>query len=236
MIITQKLIPGILIRRYKRFLADVQLDNGTVITAHCPNSGSMLTCDIPGSEVLLSYHQSPKRKYAFTWEIVKVNSIWVGINTNVPNRLVYESILQNSIPELIGYPEIFREQKVGQKSRLDLMLRDDSKRCYVEIKNVTLVENGAALFPDAVTERGTRHLQELIKLTEAGHRAIIFFVIQREDGEYFSPADHIDPIYGAMLREAYSRGVEILPYRAVVMPSEIRLDQKLNFLFREKTD
>jgi sugar fermentation stimulation protein A len=123
MIFSQQLIPGNLIRRYKRFLADVRLKKGTVITAHCPNSGSMLSCDIPGSEVLLSYHQNPKRKYALTWEMIKINSIWVGINTNVPNRLVYESIIEEKISELTGFSEIFREQKVGQKSRLDLMLR-----------------------------------------------------------------------------------------------------------------
>ncbi len=236
MILAQKLIPGILIKRYKRFLADILLYDKTIITAHCPNSGSMLSCDVPGSEVLLSCHKNPKRKYTFTWELVKVNSIWVGINTIVPNRLVYESILQNNIPELTGYTEILREQKVGQRSRLDLMLRAENERCYVEIKNVTLVENGAALFPDAVTDRGTRHLEELIKLKKQGHRAVIFFVIQREDGEYFAPADHIDPIYGAKLRKAYSTGVEILPYRAIVNPEEIRIDQKLNFLFREQTD
>ena len=226
---SQRLIPGNLIRRYKRFLADIQLNDEEVITAHCPNSGSMLSCDIPGSEVLLSYQQNPKRKFAYTWEMIKINSIWVGINTIVPNRLVYESIMENKISELTGYREIFREQKVGQKSRLDLMLRDKKNVCYVEIKNVTLVENGMALFPDAVTTRGTRHLQELIRLKEQGHRAVMLFVIQREDGQCFAPADNIDPIYGKTLREAHSKGVEILPYRSIVAPEEIKLDRKIKF-------
>ena len=226
---SQQLVPGNLIKRYKRFLADIQLKDGTLITAHCPNSGSMLSCDIPGSEVLLSFHQNPKRKYAYTWEMIKINSTWVGINTIVPNRFVYESIKENNISELTGYSEILREQKVGQKSRLDLMLRNENDICYVEIKNVTLVENGMALFPDAVTTRGTRHLHELINLKEQGHRAVIFFLIQREDGQSFAPADHIDPIYGTTLREAFARGVEILPYRAIVTPKEILLDRKLKF-------
>ncbi|UCE04878.1 MAG: DNA/RNA nuclease SfsA [bacterium] len=227
--LSQQLIPGVLIQRYKRFLADIKLSDGKIITAYCPNSGSMLSCNIPGSEVLLSYHQNLNRKYAYTWEMIKVNSIWVGINTNVPNKLVYQSILENKIPELIGYEEILREQKVGQRSRLDLMLRSNEKLCYIEVKNVTLVEEGMALFPDAVTARGTRHLQELIELRENGYRAVIFFVIQRMDGQYFEPADHIDHIYGEKLREAYSRGVEILPYRAVVTPEEIKLDRNLQF-------
>jgi len=227
--VNQQLIPGILIRRYKRFLADIQLSDGRFITAHCPNTGSMLSCNIPGSEVLLSYHQNPKRKYAYTWEMITVNSIWVDINTNVPNKLVYEAIVENKIPELTGYQEILREQKVGENSRLDLMLRDNKKVCYIEVKNVTLVEKGMALFPDAVTVRGTKHLQELTGLRENGHRAVIFFVIQREDCEYFTPADHIDPVYGRKLREAHSRGVEILPYRAIVTPEEIKLDRKLGF-------
>lgn len=231
--ISQKLIPGKLIRRYKRFLADIQLTDATFVTAHCPNSGSMLSCNNPGSEVLLSYHNNPKRKYKYTWEMIRINAIWVGINTQVPNRLVYEAIAENRIPELNGYSEILKEQKVGQRSRLDLMLREKEKLCYIEIKNVTLVENNVALFPDAVTSRGTRHLQELIELKEKGHRAVIFFVIQRTDGQYFSPADNIDPVYGQKLRVAHSKGVELLAYRAMVTPEIINIERKIDFRFKE---
>jgi sugar fermentation stimulation protein A len=225
----QQLTPGILVQRYKRFLADVRLTDGNVITAHCPNSGSMLSCNIPGSEVMLSYHPNPKRKYPYTWEMIKIDGIWVGINTMIPNRLIYQSIIENKIPELTGYHQVMREQKVGQNSRLDLMLLADDHRCYIEIKNVTLVQDTAAQFPDAVTVRGSKHLRELIKLKQAGNRAIIFFLIQRADAQFFAPADHIDSRYGENLRNAHRAGVEILPYRAIVSPEEIRLDRKLEF-------
>lgn len=225
----QPLIPGNLIKRYKRFLADIQLESGKIITAHCPNSGSMLSCSDPGMDVLLSFHENPKRKYAYTWEMVKVNSVWVGINTMLPNKLVAEAIELGKIKELAGYDKIFKEKKVSANSRLDLMLQRKDETCFIEIKNVTLMENQAALFPDAVTSRGTKHLQELIKLKLAGNRAVIFFLIQRIDCELFKPADNVDPVYGQSLREAFAFGVEILPYRAFVFPHEIFLDRKLDF-------
>ncbi|NOZ60212.1 MAG: DNA/RNA nuclease SfsA [Calditrichaeota bacterium] len=227
--IEQELIPGTLIRRYKRFLADVRLESGEEITAHCPNSGSMLGCDEPGSLVLLSFHGTEKRKYAHTWEMVKVNHVWVGINTQLPNRIVAEAISDGQIRELAGYPELKREVRVGEHSRLDLLLSNGADLCYVEIKNVTLMENNRALFPDAVTTRGRRHLWELAQLKAAGRRAVIFFLIQRADGEVFAPADNIDAEYGKALREAHRAGVEILPYRAKVTPAEITIDKKLRF-------
>ena len=231
MIFSLPLIPGTLIKRYKRFLADIELKDGTIITAHCPNSGSMLGCNTPGSKVLISYHNNPNRKYPYSWEMVKVDSGWVGINTMIPNKLVAESIEKGLIPELVDYEKLFTEIRVSQHSRLDLMLQRENELCYVEIKNVSLVQNGVALFPDAVTKRGAKHLQELITLKEQGNRAVIFFLIQRQDGESFKPADHIDPEYGKMLRNAFSKGVEILPYRAIVNPEEIRIDKKLDFSF-----
>ena len=218
---------GRLLRRYKRFLADIELENGEIVTAHCPNSGSMLGCDFPGSPVRLSFHDNPKRKYRYTWEMVKIGEHWVGINTQVPNRLVAEAISAGLIPELKNYPQIKREVKVGDHSRLDLLLKNRTERCYVEIKNVTLVENGIAYFPDAVTVRGRKHLHELLKLKRSGERAVIFFLIQRMDGEIFAPADHIDADYGKTLREVHRQGVEILPYRANVSPREIKLDKRL---------
>ncbi|MFZ5517277.1 MAG: DNA/RNA nuclease SfsA [Candidatus Zhuqueibacterota bacterium] len=227
----EEFIPGRLIRRYKRFLADVELESGEIITAHCPNSGSMLTCDTPGSPVLLSVHDNPNRKYAFTWELVLVNSVWVGINTQVPNRLVYEAIRAGEIPELSDYPYVQRERSVSSHSRLDLMLSNDSDVCFVEVKNVTWVEDGVALFPDAKTERGTRHVLELMKLKRQGNRSVMFFVIQRSDARLFAPADLVDAIYGKSLRQAHAQGVEILPYLAQVTPQEICLRNKLEFVF-----
>ncbi len=223
------LIPGTLIKRYKRFLADVKLEDGTIITAHCPNSGSMMSCNTPGSPVMLSYHDNPNRKYPYSWEMVKANSTWIGINTMIPNKLVAQSIEKGLIPEVAGYEKIVTEKKVSQHSRLDLMLERENELCYIEIKNVSLVQNGVAMFPDAVTKRGAKHLRELITLKKNGNRAVIFFLIQRQDGIYFAPADNIDPEYGKMLREAYSKGVEILPYRAIVTPEEIGIDCKIEY-------
>lgn len=226
---SQPLISGRLIKRYKRFLADIELEDGVIVTTHCPNSGSMLSCDIPGSPVKLSYHDNPNRKYPFSWEMVKANNTWIGINTMLPNKLVSEFILKGLIPELVGYEKIITEKKVSQHSRLDLMLEKENEQCYIEIKNVSLVQEGIARFPDAVTKRGAKHLRELIKLKEEGFRAVIFFLIQRQDGKYFMPANDIDPEYGRTLKEAHSKGVEILPYRAIVNPEEIRIDKKLEF-------
>ena len=226
---SQPLISGRLIKRYKRFLADIELEDGVIVTAHCPNSGSMLSCNIPGSPVKLSYHDNPNRKYPFSWEMVKTNNTWIGINTMLPNKLVSEFILKGLIPELVGYEKIITEKKVSQHSRLDLMLEKENEQCYIEIKNVSLGQEGIARFPDAVTRRGAKHMRELIKLKEEGFRAVIFFLIQRQDGYYCMPAKDIDPEDGRTLKEAHSKGVEILPYRAIVNPEEIRIDKKLEF-------
>ncbi|MDZ7340925.1 MAG: DNA/RNA nuclease SfsA [candidate division KSB1 bacterium] len=223
----QPLIPAKLRQRYQRFLADVELADGTITIAHCPNSGSMRSCNAPGSDIQLSYHPAPHRKYAYTWEMIRVNSIWVGINTLIPNRLIPESITSGKILELQGYEKIQREPSVGPGTRLDLRLQQADASCYVEIKNVTLVENEVALFPDAVTLRGQKHLLALIDLHRQGHRSVVVFLIQRQDAQLFAPADEIDPEYGRLLRLAADAGVEILPYRAVVTPEEIYLDQRL---------
>ncbi len=223
----QPLIPGTLIRRYKRFLADVQLKSGERVTAHCPNSGSMKGCQDPGSPVLLSRSENPRRKLPYTWELVRANGIWVGINTQYPNRLVREGIERGVISELSGYSLIRGEVNYGKRSRVDLLLQGESGWCYVEVKNVTLVEEGRALFPDAVTLRGQKHLRELMQMVEEGHRAVIFFVVQRADGNLVAPADRIDPEYGKLLREAVNRGVEALAYQARVTPQEIVLTHRL---------
>jgi sugar fermentation stimulation protein A len=218
---------GRLIRRYQRFLADVELPDGTRITVHCPNSGSMLGCSTPGSEVLLSSSASPARKHPFTWELAYCDGNWVGINTSRPNRLVHEGIEQGIITELQGYSVIQPEVRYGVSSRIDLLLSRAEERCYVEVKSVTLVENGLARFPDSVTERGQKHLRELIAMVEQGHRAVNLFVVQRGDGERFAPADVIDPVYGRLLRLAAAAGVELLAYQAVATPSEIKLNRRL---------
>jgi sugar fermentation stimulation protein A len=222
------LISGRLIKRYQRFLADVELPDGQIITAHCPNSGSMKGCNIPGSPVLLSAQNKPGRKYPYTWEMIFVNDTWAGINTAHPNLLVSEAIANGEIPELSGYPLLQREARYGREnSRIDILLSNNEKCCYVEVKNVTLVEGNRALFPDAVTERGQKHLRELMEMVAEGHRGIIFFLVQRGDALSVSPADTIDPTYGQLLRTAVASGVEALAYRALVTPEEIGLSQKL---------
>jgi len=222
------LIPGRLVKRYKRFLADVALEDGSLVTAHCPNSGSMLGCNLPGLPVMLSLSPNPNRKLAYTWELVQVGGFWVGLNTMLPNRLAEEAILDGTISELQGYRQLRREVPYGsERSRIDILLEGDQGRCFVEVKNVTLVADGLALFPDAVTERGQKHLRELIEVVKNGARGVILFTVQRGDGRAVAPADVIDPTYGRLLREAVVQGVEALAYRALVSPEQIRLTERL---------
>ena len=223
-----ELIPGTLLKRYKRFLADVRLESGEIVTAHCPNTGSMKGCSEPGRTVYLSSHNNPKRKYKYTWELIAMPTSLVGVNTLVPNRLVFKSIDQKLIPELSGYNRIQREVKIGEHSRIDLMLTDGgAKNCYIEIKNCTLVSEGIAQFPDAVTSRGLKHIIEMENLAEAGHRCMMFYFIQRMDARVFRPADHIDPAYGRRLRQAVANGIKILAYDVRIDLQGIELGKKI---------
>lgn len=232
MLFAQALESGKLIKRYKRFLADVELDSGELITAACPNTGSMLGCNMPGSRVWLSSSDSLTRKYRHTWELVETHpGVIIGINTNLPNRLVVEAIETKVIKELSGYREIKTEVRYGhENSRIDILLDGHGKKppCYVEVKNVTAaVENGIALFPDAVSERGSKHLRELMAMVAEGFRAVLVFCVQRGDAQEVRPADGIDPVYGKTLRQALMSGVEVLAYRAAVSPQEIVLADKI---------
>ncbi|MBN2331852.1 MAG: DNA/RNA nuclease SfsA [Deltaproteobacteria bacterium] len=223
------LIKGRLVRRYKRFLADVQLENGQLVTAHCPNSGRMISCSEPGRPVYLSRANNPKRRLPYTWELIDMPSSLVGVNTIVPNRLVKKAIIEHQIPELDGYLIINSEVPYGQNSRIDLLLSnpEQEKRCYVEIKNCTLVEDGLAMFPDAVTSRGLKHLVELEKQVAEEQRGIIFFLIQRMDAQRFRPADHIDPAYGRQLRHARDHGVELVIYDVFIDTKRISIGHPL---------
>ncbi len=187
----------------------------------------MLGCKEPGSAVYVSLSPNKGRKLAYTWEMIQIRKAWVGINTLHPNRLVAEAIEAGTLRELLGYEVIRREVKVSAHSRLDLCLEGNNRCCYVEVKNVTLSFDGAAAFPDAVSERATKHLKELIRLKRQGHRAAIVFVIQRGDCGYFRPADEIDPEYGRWLRRAVKAGVEALPYAATVTPKGIVLTDRI---------
>jgi sugar fermentation stimulation protein A len=227
MLLPSPLYAGRLIKRYQRFLADVLLESGETVTAHCPNSGSMKGCALPGSAVFLSRSANPKRKLAYTWELVEADGVWAGINTALPNRIVHEAIAGGEIPELAGYSAIRPEVPYGTGSRIDLLLSGDRPPCYVEVKNVTLVEGGQARFPDAVTTRGQKHLRELMEVVRKGERGVIFFLVQRPDGATVAPADDIDPEYGRLLRLAAASGVEPLAYRAEVTPEQVRIACRL---------
>jgi len=211
------LIEGRLIKRYKRFLADVELQNGEVVTAHCANSGSMLSVKDEGAEVWLSPAQNPERKLRYTWEMIRIGETLVGINTALPNRIVEEAVLAGKIPELDGYETLRREVKYGENSRIDLLLEDSGRpSCYVEVKNVTLrrsLEPGAPVeFPDAVTSRGTKHLNELANMVKQGSRSTMMYLVQRQDAPSFSIASDIDPEYNKALKKAMKAGVEVLCY------------------------
>jgi len=230
MIFEKPLIPGKLIKRYKRFLADIELDTGDIITAHCPNSGSMKACATPCWKVMLSESDNPKRKYKYTWEMVHNEKCWIGINTIIPNIIAEEAIKDGTITELSGYDELKREVKYGENSRIDIYLKNDQQICYVEVKNVTLVEDdGNYYFPDSVTSRGLKHLHELMEMKKQGHRAVMLFVIQRSDGKIFKPAAHIDPKYAEGLKTAYENGVEILVRQADVSPEKINITEKIDY-------
>lgn len=223
------LVEGRLIRRYKRFLADIQLP-GAVVTAACPNTGSLMGCCEPGSRVWLSESASATRKYRHTWEIVEVGEVLVGINTGLPNALVAEAIGDGTITELAGYTSLRREVAFGEeRSRVDLLLEASGREdCYVEVKNVTAAASrGVALFPDCVSERGSKHLRELIRLKAKGARPVQLYCVQRGDVREVRPADGIDFEYGRTLREAIAAGVEVLAYRARVSASEIRIAEPI---------
>lgn len=224
------LVEGRLIVRRNRFVAEVEVD-GQPVEAHCPNTGSMLGCKAPGSRVWLSRAENPARKLVWTWEIVEARpGVLVGLHTGRPNGLVEEAIRAGRVPELAGYGSIRREVRYGcENSRIDLLLEGAGRPpCYVEVKNVTAaVADGVGLFPDAVTERGAKHLREMMAVVAGGGRAALVFCVQRGDVGEVRPADAIDPDYGRMLRQARAAGVAVLALGAVVTPGEIVLDRPL---------
>jgi len=226
---TKPLIPGTLVRRYKRFLADVALDDGRTVTAHCANTGSMRQVSDPGSPVMISEADNPNRKTRYDWQLVKVEGRWAGINTAVPNILLREGFETGAVPGFRGYDEIRMEVKYGVNSRADAVLTGSGGTCYVEAKNVTLVENGLALFPDAVTGRGAKHLDELASMAGRGDRAVLFLLSQRMDSEGVGIAAHIDPYYAERLTAALDSGVEVCAWRAKVTIEGISLDRELPF-------
>jgi sugar fermentation stimulation protein A len=224
-----QLISGTLIKRYKRFLADVRLKNGHTVITHCPNTGSMLECSEPGRDVYLSRHNNANRKLKYTWEMIKMPASLVGVNTIIPNKLIKNAILKGKITHLNNYKEIRTEVKYGENSRIDILLENEKKKCFIEVKNCTLVKDKVAYFPDAISSRGLKHLIELQKQVEYGDRSIMLFLIQRMDAELFRPADHIDKSYSRELRKAVRNGVEILVYDVIIDCRGVTLNRSLPF-------
>lgn len=222
-------VKGKILKRYKRFLADIELEDGEIVVAHSANTGSMTTCWEPGWPVLLTKNDDPKRKLKYTLELTYNGKTWIGVNTALPNKMVLEAIKDGTIKELQGYDTIKPEAKIG-KSRIDVLLtKDNGEKCYVEVKNTTLWHNDVGIFPDAVTERGQKHLRELTELANNGIRACMLYVLNREDVKSFAPADHIDSEYGKLLREAHKAGVEILPYICDVNEKGLKLSHSIPF-------
>lgn len=224
---------AILLKRYKRFLTDIRLGTGEELTIHCPNTGSMKNCWVAETPCWFSRSNNPKRKLPGTLEISTTpEGDLVGVNTQRPNHLVREGIENGTILELQGYDSIKPEVKYGEEnSRIDLLLSKNGEQCYVEVKNTTLgVGNGRVLFPDAVTSRGAKHLRELMKMVEEGHRAVLVFCVQHSGAKEVGPADDIDPEYGAILRESIDAGVEVLAYGCRLTPEEIVVTHRLPFV------
>lgn len=220
------LCPGRLLRRYQRFCTEVELDDGRIVVAHTPNTGSMLQCAVPGYRVLISRADNPLRKLPWTLELIEVGGHWVDTHTQRSNRVVEEGLRSGTVPGLTGY-RVTPEFPYGA-SRIDFLLEKPGEQVLVEVKNVTLCSTpGVACFPDAVTTRGQKHLRELLAARQRGYRAVIFFLVQRGEAKAFTPADAIDHVYGRLLREAVAGGVEILAWRTRITPESNCLGEGL---------
>jgi len=224
------LTPGTLVQRYKRFLAHIDLD-GDIITAHCANPGSMTGLKDPGLKVWVSEAGNPKRKLKYDFQMVQIDCALIGVNTALPNRLVEEALKAGVIEPFTGYDNLRREVKYGESSRIDFLLSSEGRRdCYVEVKSVTLSRQpGLAEFPDSVTVRGTKHLRELTQIVKDGGRAVMLYLMQRNDCDRFALAADIDPNYAAAFKTARAAGVEVLVYDCVMSLSEIRVGKRVVF-------
>ncbi len=228
----EKLIHGKLIKRYKRFLADIVLDDGSEITAHVPNSGAMTSCIEDNCDVWITHHDNPKRKLKYTLELTKMGKELICTNTGVANKIVIEAIENGVITELQGYDNLKPEQKYGnQNSRIDILLwnNDSDKKCFVEIKSVSLNLGSTLAFPDAKTTRGQKHLEELRDMVKEGHRAVMLYIIQRTDNLPFRIAYEIDKKYNEIFEEVIKQGVEVLVYQSSINHEEIKVFKKVKF-------
>lgn len=222
------IIQATFLRRYKRFFADFELPDGSVVTAHCANPGSMKSCLVPGAAAWLTESANPKRKLPYTWEVVECDGALVFVNPARANDVVFAGIRAGVVPELANYTDVEREVVVSEQSRIDFVLTGPSGVCYVEVKNVTMaLAPGQAAFPDSVTARGTKHLGELEALARQRKRAVLFFCVARQDAKEVRPADVIDPAYGNALRRAIGGGVEVLAYQCAISRAGVELNRRV---------
>jgi sugar fermentation stimulation protein A len=221
-----ELILATIIKRYKRFLADVIMPSGETETVHVANTGSMQSCWEPGQKVALSKSNNPKRKLKYSLEMINNGQTWIAINTSLTNHIVHQALIQKKLTCFADYDQIKPEVKIGA-SRIDFLLSNASKECYLEVKNVTLKKENTALFPDAISTRGQKHLLELITLKKAGKHAAMLYLAQREDVDHFKPADEIDAVYGKLMREATKCGVELICYQTQITPKAIEIKKEL---------
>jgi len=216
------LLLGKLVKRYKRFFADIELESGEIITAHCANTGPMTSVSELGSAVYVSQNSDPKRKLKYSWEMIQVDRTWVGINTSLPNRVIGYMLKHYLLPELEPYQTFQPEVAYGvEKSRIDFVLQNDDFKTFVEIKNTTWHRGNLALFPDTVTTRGQKHIRELISILSSNTNSVLIYFINRSDCDKFAPGDDADPEYGRLLRRSIEAGVKILPCRFHVTPEQI---------------
>lgn len=221
------LIGGKLVRRYRRFLVDVKLDNGTLVTAHCPNSGSMVGCSEPGSPVLLSESKDPHRRNAYTWELTKVGKVWVGVNVQVPRKVVSEALHHDTIPELSGFSDLLLDAEYGRGNKVDIMMHGTESNLFMNVYHVAWAANGVARFPESPNARARKGLKELAEIATQGHKAVAFFFVQRQDCTLFAPAVEVDPEFAKLFKEAKANGVNILAYNARISPDEICIGSHL---------
>lgn len=219
------LFHGKLIKRYKRFLADIVLDDGQLVIAHVPNSGAMTSTIADNCDVWVTYHDNPKRKLKYTLELTKIDNQLICVNTSVANKISAQAIEMGVVKELAHYPVLKTEQKYGKNSRIDILLEEGEKKCYVEVKSVTLKVGDALAFPDSITSRGEKHLRELELMVQEGHRAVMLYVIQRTDKLPFRIADEIDEKYYKTFCEVTKKGVEILVYQSHIDLEEVFLER-----------
>ena len=228
------LVPGYLVKRYKRFFADVELSNGKLVTAHCPNTGSMIGLTNRGTKVWLLPNEDPKKKLNYSWKLVDhENGHYTGVDTNLANNIVNEAIVQGKISEVINYDVVLREQKYGANSRVDFLLKNGLQTCFLEVKNVTLCrQEKIAEFPDTVTARGVKHLKELSNIVDTETRAIVLYLVQRSDCNYFKIANDLDSNYATASIFAANSGVEFICYGVNFLPNGVELGYQLEMLNR----